>query len=149
MSKATLKQGRGEGRKGLAALALEQMLKASDIVLDILPIGLCIYDRAGRIVQFNRRAVEIWGRTPQPGQTRDEFTVGGKFYWPDGRPLTRDEAPLTTVLATGGSGRNREMIAEREDGVRRVVAVNIDPLRDAAGNLLGAINCFQDITERH
>jgi PAS domain S-box-containing protein len=37
---------------------------------------------------------------------------------------------------------------ERPDGVRHVVAVNIDPLIDGHGNRLGAINCFHDITER-
>lgn len=37
---------------------------------------------------------------------------------------------------------------EQPGGPRVVVDVNIDPLRDAEGRLIGAINVFEDITER-
>src|SRR5665213_3478899 len=36
----------------------------------------------------------------------------------------------------------------RPDGARFVALVNITPLRDADGNVIGAVNCFQDITEQ-
>jgi PAS domain S-box-containing protein len=39
-------------------------------------------------------------------------------------------------------------MVERTDGVRVAVLVNIDPLINAQGRLVGAINCFQDVTER-
>ena len=57
------------------SLSLEQALRASDEILELLPIATCICDAAGRIVQYNRRAVELWGRAPQPGQTHDQFTA--------------------------------------------------------------------------
>ena len=40
------------------------------------------------------------------------------------------------------------MTVERTDGNQIVVLVNIDPLFNAQGKLVGAINCFQDVTER-
>ncbi len=149
MSGLKLKHGTEGSSSAPAALALEQLIKASDVVLDILPIGLCIYDRAGHIVQYNRHAVEIWGRAPKLGQTREQFTAASKFFWLDGRPMARSEMPLTTVLEQGTSIRGREMIVELPTGVRRVVSLNIDPLVDGDGNRLGAINCFQDVSERH
>jgi two-component sensor histidine kinase len=39
-------------------------------------------------------------------------------------------------------------VIERPDGSRIVASVHIDPLKDRHGRIQGAINCFQDITER-
>ena len=55
---------------------------------------------------------------------------------------------VAEVLATGTPVRDAERIVERADGSRLIVSINIDPLRDAKGELVGAVNCFLDITER-
>ena len=49
-------------------------------ILELLPIATCVCDAAGRIVQYNHRAVELWGRPPEPGQTHDQFTAQCKFF---------------------------------------------------------------------
>jgi PAS domain S-box-containing protein len=36
----------------------------------------------------------------------------------------------------------------RDDGLQTFVSINIDPLRNAKGELVGAVNCFMDISER-
>src|SRR5207247_4321612 len=41
-----------------------------------------------------------------------------------------------------------EVMIERPDGSRMIALVNIEPLRDAKGAIIGAINCFQDISDR-
>ena len=51
-------------------------------------------------------------------------------------------------LTTGTPVRDVERIVEHADGKRLIVSVNIDPLRNAKGELVGAVNCFLDITER-
>lgn len=128
------------------SLSLEQALRASDEILEVLPIATCICDATGRIVQYNRRAVELWGRTPQPGQTHDQFTAQSRFFGVEGEQLPRSK--LAEVLRTGHSIRDEEVTVERGDGKFIVVLLNIDPLVNAQGKLVGAINCFQDITER-
>jgi PAS domain S-box-containing protein len=128
--------------------ALEQMLRASDVLLDILPIATCICDPDGTIVQYNRRAVEVWGRKPQRGETHEHFTSVSKFFRSDGQLLPRSEIPMTEVLKTGKPVHEQEMIVERPDGSRVFILITIDPLLDARGALMGAISCFQDITER-
>src|SRR5947207_3090319 len=65
-----------------AASAL--MLRSSDVPLDIPPIATCICDPDGTIVQYNRRAVEVWGRKPQPGETHEHFTSVSTFILDDG-----------------------------------------------------------------
>jgi PAS domain S-box-containing protein len=126
--------------------ALSAMLRASDGILDILPIASCICDARGVILQYNRRAAEIWGRTPQPGQTHDQFTEHAKFFELDGTPAAR--SMMTEVLQTGTAMRDAERIVERPDGTRVIASINIDALRDDKGEVVGAVNCFLDITER-
>lgn len=126
--------------------ALSAMLHASDGILDLLPIPTFICDARGTILQYNKRAAEIWGRVPHPGQTHDEFSVGHRFFDLDGAPLPR--SMLSEVLATGVPVRDVERLVEREDGSQTYVSISIDPLRNAKGELVGAVNCFVDITER-
>jgi PAS domain S-box-containing protein len=133
-------------RRSVISLSLEQALRASDEILELLPIATCICDSAGRIIQYNQRAVELWGRAPEPGQTHDQFTAQCRFFGVEGEALPRSK--LSEVLQTGKSIRDEEVTVERADGTRIAVLVNIDPLVNAQGKLAGAITCFQDVTER-
>ncbi len=125
--------------------ALNEMLRASDGILDLLPIATFICDAQGVIRQYNRHAVELWGHAPRPGQTHFEFVENAKFWESDGTPVKR--SLLHDVLANGTSVRDVERVVER-DGVRLAVSVSIDPLFDAAGAVIGGVHCVQDITER-
>jgi PAS domain S-box-containing protein len=126
--------------------SLSAMLRASDGILDMLPIATFISDARGTILQYNHRAVEIWGRAPAPGQTHDDFYAGSRFCEPDGTQMKR--SLLAEVLATGTPMRDAERMVVRPDGTQVIVSVNIDPLRNAKGEVVGAVNCFLDITER-
>ena len=126
--------------------ALSEMLRASDSILDLLPIATFISDAQGAILQYNRRAVEHWGRAPHPGQTHDDFIGGARFWEADGTPVTR--SLHAEVIATGKPLRDVERTVERTDGVRMTVSVSIDPLFNAAGEVIGAVHCIQDVTER-
>jgi two-component sensor histidine kinase len=46
------------------------------------------------------------------------------------------------------SVREREVRIGRPDGLRGIALVDIEAIKDSDGNILGAVNCFQDITER-
>jgi PAS domain S-box-containing protein len=128
------------------SLPLEQAVRASDEILELLPIATSVCDAAGRIVQYNRRAVELWGRAPRPGETYDQFTSHSKFYDAEGRELPQTR--IADVLRTGKPVRDEEVMVERADGSQVGVLLNIDPLINAQGKMVGAINCFQDVTER-
>jgi PAS domain S-box-containing protein len=129
-----------------APAALGATLRASDGILDLLPIATFICDAKGTILQYNRHAAAVWGRAPEAGQTHEEFTQNSRFFELDGTPAQR--SMVAEVLTTGKAARAVERIVERADGTRLIVSMNIDPLRDAKGKLVGAVNCFLDITER-
>ncbi len=121
-------------------------LRASDGILDLLPIATFVCDAAGTILQYNQRAVQIWGHAPQPGQTHEDFTTGVRFFDIDGKPLKR--SGFADVMASGRPARDLERIVERADGSRMIVSLNIDPLCNGKGEIIGAVSCFLDITER-
>jgi PAS domain S-box-containing protein len=126
--------------------ALSAMLRASDGILDLLPVATFICDANGTILQYNQKAVDIWGRVPEPRQTHDQFSGSSRFYDLDGTPRAR--SAVTEVLASGIPVREAERIVEREDGSTVIVSMSIDPLRTAKGELVGAVSCFIDITAR-
>ncbi len=125
---------------------LSDTLRAPDGIFDLLPIATFICDAAGTILQYNRRAAQLWGRTPRPGETHNAFIQGTRSWDADGAPVTR--ALLDDVLANGTSVRDVERLVERPDGSHVAVSITIDPLFDTAGKVIGAVHCFQDITER-
>jgi len=114
-------------------------------LLEALPAAIYTTDAEGRINFYNRAAVEMAGRTPQPG---DEWCVTWKLFWPDGSPLPHNECPMAVALRENRPVRGAEAVAERPDGRRVPFIPYPTPLRDAAGNLVGAINMLVDITER-
>ena len=121
-------------------------LRASGDILDLLPIATLVCGADGSILQYNKRAVEIWGRAPEPGQSHPDFVRGVKFFASDGTPMRT--SLVERVLATGEPVRDTELRIERADGSEVYVAISVDPLRNARGDMVGVINCFLDITER-
>ncbi|HXC54078.1 MAG TPA: HWE histidine kinase domain-containing protein [Rhizomicrobium sp.] len=114
----------------IASLALERIVRSPAALVENLPIGIYTCDRDGLLVQFNRRAAQLWGRTPALGEA-----------------MAPDESAMAQVLRTGQPVRDREVLVAREAGESLTVLANVDPLFDEHGTLVGGIDCFQDITE--
>jgi PAS domain S-box-containing protein len=137
---------RGAGSAPVISLALQRALLSGDVLVERLPIGIYTCDRDGLLVQYNRRAAELWGRCPVPGDMQFRFCGAYKAYRPNGEPLPFAQAPMREVLATGEPVRDREVIFERPDGTRVAILANMDPLFDAFGRIVGGVGCVQDMT---
>jgi len=116
-------------------------------LIEALPIAVYVCDLDGVIVRYNRKAAQLWGRSLGPADANMLYCGAYKLHLPDGMVLPQDRAPMVEALRSGASFRNLEFQIEHPDGQRLWVLVNIDPLRDEAGTIVGAINCFQDVTE--
>src|SRR5258705_7331048 len=113
-----------------------------------LPFAIYVCDRDGLVLRYNRRAAELWGRSPKLGDPDERFCGSYRMFRPDGSLLPHHQCPMADVLRTGVSVRQQEVHIERPDGLRGIALVDIEALKDSAGNIVGAVNCFQDITER-
>lgn len=131
------------------AKQMEDQIRASEQhmrdLLDALPAAVYTTDATGRITFYNKAAVDMSGRTPQPG---DMWCVTWRLFNPDGTPLPHDQCPMAVALNEDRPVRGAEAIAERPDGSRVPFIPYPTPLHDADGRLVGAINMLVDITER-
>jgi len=127
----------------------EQALRHSEAryrdLIQALPAAVYTCDERGRITLFNQAAVALWGREPEMG--KDLWSGSWKIYHPDGQPLSADECPMAVTLREGRAIRGREIVIERPDGTRRHVLPHPEPIWDAAGKVIGAVNMLVDITE--
>ena len=138
----TLNSKAGAGAK----TALAEMLTNGGL-LNSLPIGVYCCEPDGTICNFNLRAAALWGRMPRIGDTDQRFCGAHKLFLPDGSPLPHEKTPMAEALRLGKPAHDQKVIIERPDGSRVNVLVNIDPLYDQDGVLVGAVNCFQDIRD--
>jgi PAS domain S-box-containing protein len=114
-------------------------------LLEALPAAVYTTDASGNISFYNKAAVELAGRTPQLG---DQWCVTWRLHTPDGAPLPHDQCPMAVALRENRPIRGIEAVAERPDGTRVPFMPYPTPLRDASGNLIGAVNMLVDLTER-
>lgn len=118
-------------------------------IFEMGPVAVYSCDVAGVIDNFNARAAELWGRAPKPGDTDERFCGSYKLFLPDGTYMPHDECPMAQVVSGKiAEARDQEVTIERPDGSRVTVIVNIRPLTNDRGELVGAINCFFDISDR-
>ena len=115
-------------------------------LIEILPAAVYVCDADAVVVSYNRRATELWGRAPKLGDTDLKFCGAHKLFRPDGTFLPHRETPMEMVLRTGKPARDHEVVIERPDGSRLTVLVNIAPIFGDRGTLIGAVNCFQDLS---
>jgi len=115
-------------------------------LVENLEAAIYICDRDGYIKFYNRAAANLWGREPEIG--KDLWCGSWKIFQPDGiTPLPLDTCPMALALKEGRKVRAQEIIVERPDGTRRNVMPYPDPIFNAEGVLVEAVNMLVDITE--
>ena len=118
-------------------------------LFDLGPVAVYSCDASGVIQQFNRRAVELWGREPAVRDTDDRFCGSFKLFRPDGSFMPHEQCPMAEVVSGKISEvHDAEVLIARPDGSGVIVIANIRQLKSQQGDITGAINCFYDITER-
>jgi signal transduction histidine kinase len=115
-------------------------------LLETLPAAVYVCNAEAVVVAFNRRAAELWGRAPSAGDTDEKYCGAHKLFRSDGSFLPHNKTPMERVLRTGKPARDMEVVIERPDTSRVNVLVNIAPLFCDDGKLIGAVNCFQDLS---
>jgi PAS domain S-box-containing protein len=117
-------------------------------LLHALPVGVYTTDTAGRITFFNQTAATMWGRRPKLNS--EQWCGSWRMYWPDGTALPHHECPMAVAIKEGRSpnGGGQEAVVERPDGTRVPFMAFPSILRDATGEVVGAVNMFVDISER-
>ncbi|MBV9564417.1 MAG: PAS domain S-box protein [Bradyrhizobium sp.] len=129
-----------------AELKLKENEQRLQQLLAALPAAIYTIDADGRLTYFNPAAVELAGRIPVLG--KDKWTITERLYNPDGSVLPIEQTPIVVSMREGKPVRGAEVVAERPDGTRVPFIPFPTPLRNASGEITGAINMLVDISER-
>jgi PAS domain S-box-containing protein len=114
-----------------------------DQLLDVIPVGMVIYDRDGKVVRGNQARARIIG---DPSRNPDVATSVA-YLRPtheDGRPWGMDELPANRALR-GETVRGALLYIKTLDGVEKVVLTSAAPLHDATGAIDGAVQFYQEL----
>ena len=118
-------------------------------LFDLVPVAVYTCDASGVIREYNCRAAELWGREPGRNGEKPKFCGSYKIYYPDGRYMPHKEYPMARALRGEKlTPKDLEIVVERADGEKRDVISAPRVVTDERGNIVGAINCLFDITER-
>lgn len=112
---------------------------------ECLPVACYACDRDGRITDCNQRAVTLFGKD---AQAADRFTVAYRLLDAYGIPVAPESSPTAFVLSSGVRELKKEIVIEKPDGRRATVLSTVALLFDEGGNMIGALDVLQDITDR-
>jgi PAS domain S-box-containing protein len=136
-------------RASVEVPTLKQVYDVITTALTQLPVGLYMCESPTGLIQYyNPRAAEIWGRTPNCGDSNERCCTALTLITPDGTELSHDQCPMAQAIRHGVIVSDRELIIERSDRSRRTVLVSSTPIRNSNGRVVGALALMQDITER-
>ena len=113
-------------------------------LLDVIPVGMVIYDRGGRVTAGNKARARIVGDPSRSVDVASSAAYLRLRHHDDDRPYTIDELPITRALR-GETIRGERLTIDRVDGVRLSVLVSAAPLRDAAGEIDSAVQFYQEL----
>jgi len=117
-------------------------------VFNILPVAAYTCDKSGIITNYNIKAVELWGKAPKKADGKEKYCGAYKCYHLDGAFFPQDEMPVAACLADGHPRTNEDMIIERPDHSTIIVRMNVIPIKDEEGNVMGTVSCFYDIPDQ-
>ncbi|MEO8089037.1 MAG: PAS domain S-box protein [Gemmatimonadales bacterium] len=113
-------------------------------VLDALQVGVSVVDKQGRIVVANASDRQLWGTR---GDQDLREVAEHKGWWADTGELVRPEE-WGALRAIGGEfSADEEVLIETADGQQKTIRNSATPLLDESGEIVGAVNVSQDVTE--
>lgn len=119
----------------------EQLLRT---VFDLIPVGVWLADREGKITLVNAAGQRIWRGARYVGQEKfDEY----KGWWVEsGEPIAPEEWGLSRAVRRGETSRGELIRIQCFDGSFKTVINFAAPIRSDAGEIVGAVAVNEDVT---
>jgi PAS domain S-box-containing protein len=122
-----------------------------DTLMTHVPEGITVVGGPDfRVLANSRKALEWLGKQPEDLLVgADSHAAAFGIWFPDGVTRPRpDQLPLHRASRQGEVIENEHYLVRRPDGGSFLIEVNVNPIRDDKGTIVGAISCWRDVTER-
>ena len=135
-----------EARRLLDSLQVEKERLAR--LIDSITDEVWFADTEKRFILANAAAIGEFGIGSSPAVTVEELATTSEVYRSDMTPRPPEEAPPLRALAGEVVRNQEEVVRVPSSRELRYRLVNATPVRDAAGDIVGAVSVARDITER-
>jgi two-component system, cell cycle sensor histidine kinase and response regulator CckA len=126
----------------------EEALKKREFLLnkifDLLPIGLWLVDKNGKLLSGNPAGIKIWGA--QPTVSLEEYGVFKARRLPSRQEVIPEDWALAHTIKEGITVKDELLEIDAFDGKKKIILNYTAPVLDDNGQLLGAIVMNQDVT---
>jgi PAS domain S-box-containing protein len=119
-----------------------------DATLSSIAAGVMIYDSSGKLTRISDAALKMIGMTAADidMDSYNQRMVAIGISKPDGTPLKKEESPYYRAMH-GESIPGEVVMFKLKDREPVWVSTAASPIRSSAGEIMGAIAVFTDITE--
>jgi PAS domain S-box-containing protein len=125
--------------QGVAERRIRDLESYNQNIIQNLNSALLVVDLDGKIVFSNPPAEEILGESAK--------ALRGRLLWPWFAGVPQHEIHVARTLETGERFKGFESTLTRADGTAVPIGISSAPVLDGAGNKLGAVAVFSDLTE--
>lgn len=123
---------------------LERERRWLEGIIDILPVGIWIADRDGRIMLSNRAGDRIWQGTRYVGP--EQFGEYKAWWVETGKPIEPEEWGIARAIGQGEISQSELIRIQCFDGSYKTIINWAAPIRDEDGAITGAIAVNEDVT---
>ncbi len=124
----------------------ENQRKNLQVIVDTMPTGILVMNRAGEILLANRQLIDLLGPNMQPGTP--ELPVPYPVVRAGtGDAYPRTDWPLNRVFETGRPATGDDMVIQHPDGYEISVLAQAAPIFNPDGSIQAVVGVFQNITE--
>jgi PAS domain S-box-containing protein len=115
-------------------------------VIEEAPLAMALTGTSGEILFRNPRFDKLWGRPPHATTARTYSEVYEGYHL-DGRPIASEDWPGARALLKGEVVENDFYEIVEANGRRITCWFGGAPIRDASGEIAGAVVVFRDVSE--
>ena len=124
---------------------LKKREKLLSKIFEILPVGLWIADSNGKLINGNKKGVEIWGA--EPHVSIEEYGVFKARRLPSGEEIEPNDWALAHTIKEGITVIDEMLEIDAFDGKKKTILNYSAPVLDEQERVQGAIIVNQDITD--
>src|SRR5262249_38167567 len=111
---------------------------------ELLPVGVWVANRAGRVIRINPAAERIWHGARYVGM--DDYNQYRGWWADSGEPIASHEWALARAITRGETATGEPVRIPCFDGTFKTIINSATPIPEERGGIAGGVTVSEDIT---